>query len=223
VCLLLSVVSLSTPPSCGSSGIRLALPRVYNGMAAGCQGFLLQLGLYLATVHPAPSGRESVNALISCLTGRALEWANTVCRREGPTLDNYEDFTHRFLIDHYRCGLRQDVHRKLACRDTNLTFDQLVDVSIRLDNLLASRGRPDRGPSVPSPSTSDPTPIELGGAAMRGTGGGVISLHHLWPQRAHSWSVLGRFSRESRQGTGGSSQVSWHSTHPELPVSHLCV
>eukprot|EP00063_Salmo_salar_P091242 XP_014066077.1 PREDICTED: potassium voltage-gated channel subfamily H member 5-like [Salmo salar] len=30
--------------------------REYDGMAARCQGFLLQLNLYLATVHPAPSG-----------------------------------------------------------------------------------------------------------------------------------------------------------------------
>jgi hypothetical protein len=34
--------------------------------------------LYLATVHPATSGGESVNALISCFSGKALEWANVV-------------------------------------------------------------------------------------------------------------------------------------------------
>lgn len=64
---------LSTPPSPGPSGIRLTLPMEYDGTAAGCQGFLLQLELYLATVHPAPSGRESVSALITCLSGKALE------------------------------------------------------------------------------------------------------------------------------------------------------
>ncbi|XP_036828296.1 piggyBac transposable element-derived protein 4-like [Oncorhynchus mykiss] len=36
------------------------------------------------------------------------------------------------------------------CRDTTLTLEQL-------DNLLATRGRPDRGPSIPFPSPSDPT------------------------------------------------------------------
>ncbi|XP_070986282.1 uncharacterized protein [Oncorhynchus clarkii lewisi] len=64
--------------------------------------------------------------------------------------------------------------RELACRDTTLTFDQLVDISMRLDNLLATHGHPDRGLSIPSPSTTAPTPMELGGAAMRATGGGLI-------------------------------------------------
>jgi hypothetical protein len=52
--------------------------RKYDGTAAGCQGFLLQMDLYLATVHPAPSGGETVNAHVSCLSGKALEWANAV-------------------------------------------------------------------------------------------------------------------------------------------------
>ena len=62
----------------------------------------------------------------------------------------------------------------MASLDTTLTLDQLVDLSIRLDNLLTARGRPDRDLSVPSPSTSAPTPMELGGAALRATGGGAI-------------------------------------------------
>lgn len=66
------------PLSPGPSGIRLALPREYDGTAAQCQGFLLQLELYLATVHPALSDRERVSAFVKCLSGRALEWANAV-------------------------------------------------------------------------------------------------------------------------------------------------
>ena len=82
----LQQVPLSTPPS----GIRLVLPRVFDGTASGCQGFLLQLELCLVTVHPAPSGHESVSALVSCLSGKALEWANAVgC--EG-ALDHYAEF-----------------------------------------------------------------------------------------------------------------------------------
>jgi hypothetical protein len=48
-------------------------------------------------------------------------------------------WNNRALIDHYRCSLRKDIHRILACR---------VDLSIRLDNLLATRGRPDQVLSV---------------------------------------------------------------------------
>jgi hypothetical protein len=171
--------------------------------------------LYLATVHPAPSGRESVSALVSCLSGKALEWANAVWSEEDVALDHTRRFravidhppegraegdrlfhlrqgmrsaqdfaldfqtlaasaewNDRALIDYYRCSL-QDV-RELACRDTTLTLDQLVDLSIRLDNLLTARGRPDQDLSVPSPRTSTPTPMELGGTALRATGGGAI-------------------------------------------------
>ena len=78
------------------------------------------------------------------------------------------------LVDHYRCRLREDVHRELACRDTTLTLDQLVDLSIWLDNLLTARPRPDRDSSVPSTSTSALTSMDLGGAALRVTGRGAI-------------------------------------------------
>ncbi|KAM9568095.1 uncharacterized protein ACWYII_039152 [Salvelinus alpinus] len=183
--------------------IHLSLPTGYNGDTASCQGFLLKLNLYLATVFPVPSDREKSCALVSCLTGKALEWASAVCREEDAALDHFEEFACHFrtvfdhppegraagerlyhlrqetrsaqefalefrtlaagagwsdraLIDHYRCSLREDVRRELACRDTTLTFDQLVDMSIRLDNMLATRGRLDRGLVVPSSRTLSP-------------------------------------------------------------------
>ena len=60
-------------------------------MASGCKGFLLQLELCLATVHPTPSGGESVNVLV----GHAV-W-------EGPdsVRDHYPEFTRfRAMFDH---------------------------------------------------------------------------------------------------------------------------
>jgi hypothetical protein len=53
----------------GTSALRLALLREYDGTAAGCQWFLLKLELYLVTVRMTPSGEESVSVLVSCLTG----------------------------------------------------------------------------------------------------------------------------------------------------------
>ena len=64
-----------------------------------------------------------------------------------------EDGTDRALIDHYRCSLGEDVRRELACRDATITFDQLVDISIRLVNLLVTRGRPEGAPSVAAEDT----------------------------------------------------------------------
>ena len=87
---------LSAPFPPEPSGIRLSLPQEYDGRAANCQGFLLQLDLYLATVQPVPSDRERVSALVSCLTGRALEWANAVWREGDVALDQFEEFICRF-------------------------------------------------------------------------------------------------------------------------------
>ena len=57
----------------------------------------------------------------------------------------------RALMDHYRCSLREDVRRELACRDTTLSLDELIDMSIRLDNLLG----PVNSTFQPSRSHSD--------------------------------------------------------------------
>ena len=69
----------------------------------------------------------------------------------------------RALIDHYWCSLREDVRRELACREATLSLNELIDMSIRLDNLLAARGRSERLLSVPPPSPPTPIPMELVG------------------------------------------------------------
>ncbi|KAJ7998558.1 hypothetical protein DPEC_G00206160 [Dallia pectoralis] len=57
-----------TPPS-PTQAIWLTLPRDYNRESLQNQGFLLQLGLHFITLSPAPSDREKVSALITCLCG----------------------------------------------------------------------------------------------------------------------------------------------------------
>ena len=51
---------------------------------------------------PAPSGSERMAALVSCLSGKALEWANAVWGEGDAALDDFEDFTRRFwaVFDH---------------------------------------------------------------------------------------------------------------------------
>ena len=85
-----------------TSALRLVSLREYDGTAAGCKGFLLHLELYLATVRPTPSGEESVSVLVSCLTGRALEWANAVWEGPDSARDHYPEFTRQFraVFDH---------------------------------------------------------------------------------------------------------------------------
>ena len=72
-----------------------------RGSMMGRWPFLLQLELYLATVHSAPSGRESVSSLISCLSGKAMEWANAVWSEGDVALDQYAAFSRfRAVFDH---------------------------------------------------------------------------------------------------------------------------
>uniref|UniRef100_A0A8L0DW93 ribonuclease H n=1 Tax=Oncorhynchus mykiss TaxID=8022 RepID=A0A8L0DW93_ONCMY len=264
--------TLNTPFPPEPSRIHLSIPQGYDGDAAGCQGFLLKLSMYLATVHLAPSDREKSFAPVSCLTRKALEWASAVCGGGDAALDDFEEFTrcfrtvfdhppegraagerlhhlrqemrsaqkfalefrtlaagagwsNRALIDHYRCSLREDLRRELVCRDTTLTFDQLVDLSIRLDNLLATRGRPDRGLVFPSSRTPSPIPMELRGAERRETGGGSLSCT-ICGRRGHTAGrcrVGSSGNRGSRQGNLASPQVSRHHSHPEPSVAHMFV
>ena len=119
-------------------------------------------------------------------------------------------WNNRALIDHYRCSLREDVHRELACRDTTLSFDQLVDLSIRLDNLLATRRRSDQGLVVPSSRTQSPIPTN-----RQGDRRGFPLVHYLLCLVGSSGN------RGSRQGALASPQVSWHHPHPESSVAHM--
>ena len=54
---------------------------------------MLQLELYLATVWSTPLGEESVSVLVSCLTGRALEWANAVWNGPDSAREHYPETT----------------------------------------------------------------------------------------------------------------------------------
>lgn len=40
------------------------------------------------------------------------------------------------LLTVFRSGLQSDIQTELACRDEDLTLDQLIAMTIRLDNLL---------------------------------------------------------------------------------------
>ena len=141
------------------------------------------------------------------------------------TLATRAGWSDRALIDHYRCSLCEDVRWELACRDTTLTFDQLVDLSIRLDNLLVNIGHSERALWIPPPSTTIPVPMELGGAALREAGGGAFTCT-ICGSRGHTAGrcrVGSSRGRGSRQGTLASPQVSLHHFHPEPSIVHLFV
>ncbi|KAJ8002315.1 hypothetical protein DPEC_G00178600 [Dallia pectoralis] len=203
----------SSPP--GTRGMNFLRPAAYDGAAERCQGFLLQLELYFEDLSPAPSDRQKV-VLITCLSGKALFWANAIWSGGGSDLRSYRTFSDYFrsvfdkppdgrevgerlallrqgkrsvqefalefrtlaagvgwneraYIDIFRVRLNPEVRREMACKDATLSFEELVELAIKLDNLLNARGRSGPGPVVPLSSTVAPEPMELGGAASRET------------------------------------------------------
>uniref|UniRef100_A0A3B1JLI6 ribonuclease H n=1 Tax=Astyanax mexicanus TaxID=7994 RepID=A0A3B1JLI6_ASTMX len=76
------------------------------------------------------------------------------------------------LLNVFRCGLNPDIQRELACRDDSLTLDQLISLSIRLDQLLLRRPKtssrtqhtPVTLPRTPTPekaALSAPEPMDI--------------------------------------------------------------
>nr|XP_023998849.1 asialoglycoprotein receptor 2-like [Salvelinus alpinus] len=103
---------LPVPSGASPSGMRLSLPREYDGTAAQCQGFLVQLDLYLAT------GTWSAQDF-------ALEFR---------TLTAGAGRNDRALIGLYRCSLREDVRRR-EMGGENITLKVLlclIDVCLGL-------------------------------------------------------------------------------------------
>ncbi|KAL0192360.1 hypothetical protein M9458_010656 [Cirrhinus mrigala] len=70
---------------------------------------------------------------------------------------------------HYRKGLHPDLQMELACRDEDLTLDQYIELSIRVDNLMRSR-KPVRPfqPVFRSTLTGEPAPepMQLGATKL---------------------------------------------------------
>ncbi|KAI2649284.1 Retrotransposon-derived protein PEG10 [Labeo rohita] len=70
---------------------------------------------------------------------------------------------------HYRKGLHPDLQLELACRDEDLTLDQYIDLSIRVDNLMRSRkpARPFQSASMSAPTGEPaPEPMQLGATKL---------------------------------------------------------
>jgi hypothetical protein len=107
--------------------------------------------------HP-PEGRAAVERLFHL---RQEPRSAQDFALEFRTLAAGVGWNDRALMDHYRRSLQEDVRRELACRDTTLSLDELIDMSIRLDNLLAAHGCPERALLVPPPGPPTPIPMEL--------------------------------------------------------------
>ncbi|KAL0148771.1 hypothetical protein M9458_055949 [Cirrhinus mrigala] len=182
----------ATPPPAVqsvSASPRLAFPEKFDGTPAKCKGFLLQCSLFVSQQpHLYPTDESKVAFVCSLLSGRALDWATAVWHLDRPAYPSFAAFLQRFkevfqpstesaqsgwtdepLKLHYRKGLRPDLQVELACRDENLTLEQYIDLSIRVDNLMSARKPGRLSSTVPlvSPSSeTTPEPMQLGATKL---------------------------------------------------------
>ncbi len=76
----------------------MARPVPFSGVAEECNGFLLQCSLALEMQpHLYPTERSKIAFIISLLTGKALQWAETIWSQTGPITQ-----THNSFITHFR-------------------------------------------------------------------------------------------------------------------------
>ncbi|ROL50881.1 Retrotransposon-derived protein PEG10 [Anabarilius grahami] len=85
----------SSPPVYASP---MAKPAPYSGSAEDCNGFLLQCSLTLEMqLHLFPTKYSKVAFLISQLSGKALQWADSIWSQNNPVIQSYSSF-----VDHFK-------------------------------------------------------------------------------------------------------------------------
>ncbi|KAL0183658.1 hypothetical protein M9458_019354, partial [Cirrhinus mrigala] len=70
----------------------------FSGAAGDCKGFLLQCSITFAT-YPSVYSSDSakIGYVISCLTGSALRWAESVWSQAGPAVSSFSAFARHFM------------------------------------------------------------------------------------------------------------------------------
>ncbi len=75
----------------------MARPAPFSGVAEECNGFLLQCSLYIEMQpHLYTIERSKVSFLISLLSGKALQWAETIWAQAGNITQSFDNFVSHF-------------------------------------------------------------------------------------------------------------------------------
>ncbi|KAI2663045.1 Transposon Tf2-6 polyprotein [Labeo rohita] len=116
--------------------------------------------------QPSPESSEAGEQIVALRQGRrtAAEYA-----LDFRTLAAQSGWNDGPLKLHYRKGLNSDLQVELACRDEDLSLNQYIDLSIRVDNVMRAR-RSNRSlmPTFqPQPTVSNaPEPMQLGATKL---------------------------------------------------------
>ncbi len=88
---------VTSPPGPIYSGSPMVNPVPYSGSVDDCNGFLLQRLLALEMQpHRFPTERAKISFILSLLTGRALQWAESLWKQNGPVTQSLNAFTTHF-------------------------------------------------------------------------------------------------------------------------------
>ncbi|KAI2661080.1 Transposon Tf2-6 polyprotein [Labeo rohita] len=140
--------------------------------------------------HLYPTEEGKIAFVCSLLTGKALDWATAVWRLDRPTFPSFAAFLQQFQgvfqpssesgeagkeIMALRQGRRSSAdyaltfrtlaaqsgwNDELACRDEDLSLDQYIDLSIRVDNVMRARRSSHPVPSMQLPTAPHEAPAE---------------------------------------------------------------
>ncbi|KAL0199704.1 hypothetical protein M9458_002891, partial [Cirrhinus mrigala] len=128
--------------------------------------FATFLQSFKAVFQPNPESSEAGERIVALKQGwrTAADYA-----LDFRTLAAQSGWNDGPLKLHYRKGLNPDLQVELACRDEDLSLNQYIDLSIRVDNVMRAR-KPVRTftplpPSQPSTMTA-PEPMQLGATKL---------------------------------------------------------
>ncbi|XDV26708.1 hypothetical protein PO909_030346 [Leuciscus waleckii] len=109
--------------------------------------------------HPA-GGKDPGELLLSLRQGGSSAADYTLTFRTLAAQTGWKDDPLKLL---YRKGLNSDLQGELACRDDGKSLSQLMDLAIRLDNLMRARRTPPKPRVGEYPSaSSEPEPMQIG-------------------------------------------------------------
>ncbi len=130
---------VTSPPGPIYSASPMVNPVPYSGLADDCNGFLPQCSLALEMQpHRFPTERAKMSFILSLLTGRALQWAESLWKQNGTATQSLNAFTNHFREVFGRPVGDASVSEKLYHLKQGKTSVQ--DYALRFRTLAASSG-----------------------------------------------------------------------------------
>ncbi len=130
---------VTSPPGPIYSASPMVNPAPCSGSADDCNGFLLQCSLALEMQpHRFPAERAKISFILSLLTGRALQWAESLWKQNGTATQSLNAFTNHFREVFGRPVGDASVSEKLYHLKQGKTSVQ--DYALRFRTLSASSG-----------------------------------------------------------------------------------